>query len=107
MLVAEITTDNAITITHREVNNQYIQKYLNGYFEIIPVAKLHGNVVLADEDGQMKQLPVNQVACALTGKVVVGDVIVVGSDPPNFTDMMIVVATRIATLTYELGLVKP
>lgn len=55
-----------------------LQKMVGGYIEVVRIAKTdHGDHMLVNEDGRMKQLPVNVSASKLFGRgMIVGDAVV-------------------------------
>jgi hypothetical protein len=57
---------------------QQLQEAVGGYIEILtPVSDLPGTVVLGNEDGLQKRLPLNLAASTLCGFPVVGNIAVV------------------------------
>lgn len=51
-----------------------IQKAIGGYFE--PIYLANDKVLLVDDEGKLKQKPLNHLASAMATKIIVGDVIV-------------------------------
>lgn len=61
-----------------------LQELVGGYIE--PV-RLHDNgVMLVDEDGLMKGLPLNPMASVIAGTKIVGTAVIVGQEGAEFTD---------------------
>ena len=75
---------------HREVTDIFtseikgLQDLVGGYVQEVQI--LDGGVMLVDEDGQMKRLPINRVASRIAGTLIVGTAVVVGSDGSDYTD---------------------
>lgn len=57
------------------------QAAVGGWVEV--VATLNGGIFLANEDGRSLGLPVNPVASAMTGRELLGTVLVVGRPEPD------------------------
>jgi len=53
---------------------EQIQKTIDGYFEVISVPNCH-NILLVDEEGCLKDKPINVLASTLAQREIVGDVI--------------------------------
>lgn len=53
---------------------QQIQTTIDGYFEVVKVPFCH-NILLVDEEGKLKNKPINVLASTLAQKEIVGDVI--------------------------------
>lgn len=54
-----------------------LQKLVGGYIEPLPCAKLEKCVVYGDEEGRLKNKPINVRASRMLGYVVVGDILIV------------------------------
>src|SRR5215831_1314437 len=66
-----------------------MQDLLGGYMEPFPLAPdlaSRGLMALADEEGLLKRLPVNVYSPEL-GRVIVGPVVIVRTDPPEIVDL--------------------
>ena len=61
-----------------------LQDLVGGYIQAVQI--LDGGVMLVDEDGLMKRLPLNPVASRIAGTQIVGTAVVVGSDGSDYTD---------------------
>jgi hypothetical protein len=70
----EVTPTNGKSFSVEE-----LQKHVGGYAENIPLVGRTPNVfnVLANEDGQRKNLPLNPIASNLCKRVIVGPVLVI------------------------------
>jgi hypothetical protein len=91
ILVMEINPKNPVVLYHAIKNDlSTLQGRLDGFLE--PIHLTANMVMLVDEDGNMKNLPRNPLASMFvymkTDHVyqVCGRAIVLGSDPPDFTD---------------------
>jgi hypothetical protein len=57
----------------KHFTNEEVWELIGGWYETIPVFHKNGrNVLLVDEDGRMKNLPVNAMATTLIGTQIVG-----------------------------------
>jgi len=85
-----IRTDGAVEpLPEHPLSLADLQRLVGGYIELVPLPEaltaaltaaldppVSGRVVLVcDEEGQLKEKPVNHVASVLAGQVVVGDVV--------------------------------
>lgn len=53
-----------------------IQKHIGGYFEIVDIPKHPNKLALVDEEGMLKKLPFNARPSMITGRELVGPVII-------------------------------
>tara|TARA_R110000824_G_scaffold293117_1_gene481505 strand:+ start:62 stop:295 length:234 start_codon:yes stop_codon:yes gene_type:complete len=59
-----------------------LQDTVGGWIEAIPC--IDGRLMYANEDGRMKQLPINERASELAGRIILGSVAVIGGqDEPS------------------------
>jgi hypothetical protein len=60
---------------------EQLQEAVGGYIEVVPghLGEAEGLLMLADEEGLMKGLPINQMASMMAGRVLVGTVVVIPS----------------------------
>lgn len=52
---------------------QELQKAVDGYIETVTVDK--ENLLIVNEEGRLKQLPVNEIASSMVLQMIVGDVV--------------------------------
>jgi hypothetical protein len=84
--IALITTDNTVSVVDREVDLTYLQGVVGGYIEGVTLSLETRQVMIVNEEGKIKQLPVNAIATALYQHVmgiydvIMGDVAVLGYD---------------------------
>lgn len=63
-----------------------LQKAVDGYIETVPI--LPGEaVMIVNEEGRLREMPVNVVASIVSGKHIVGPALIVGVDGEEFTDI--------------------
>lgn len=86
-LYSTITTDGKTTLkTHDNVSfGDEIRTTVGGYFDAIVMDDLKCVMYVHDE-GHLIDLPINPIATALSGRIVAGDVIIVGTHGPNGYD---------------------
>jgi len=53
---------------------EQLQKVVGGYIEIIPAPNCH-NILIANEEGQIYNLPINVQASKIAQKTIVGDIV--------------------------------
>lgn len=51
------------------------QKAVGGPVEVVSASADYGGCLLANEEGQLRRLPMNYIASAIAGRVIVGDVV--------------------------------
>ena len=61
---------------------EQLQAAVGGYIESVhsDTVKLAGKVVLADEEGLLKQLPINAVGSAIVGRLLMGNVVIIDKE---------------------------
>ena len=51
------------------------QQLVDGYIEYVPLK--NGDSLIVNEEGRLRDLPLNQIASNLAGKIITGDVILI------------------------------
>lgn len=82
MKTVKVTTDNKISIIDVDFDNfRDIQRAIGGHFETVHTQlmadyfKDPSLIMLVDEEGRIKELPINPVGCALYRGIIAGDLI--------------------------------
>ena len=82
MKTVKVTTDNKISIIDVDFDDfRSIQRAIGGHFETVHTQlmtdylKDPSLIMLVDEEGRIKELPINPVGCALYRGIIVGDLI--------------------------------
>lgn len=99
MQTVKITTDNKVSIIEVDFGDfQSIQKTIGGYFEIVKTQKMWDYfkfpiAFIADEEGHIKELPINRFASWLYdtechGWPIVGDIILAIPDGEHITGLV-------------------
>lgn len=88
MKTLKITTDNKISIIDLDFDHKSLREEVGGYVELVRTQKLRDYfktkvVMIVDEEGLVKNLPVNPMGCYFYdtdkhGNPIVGDVILGG-----------------------------
>lgn len=89
MKTIRVTSDSKISVVDVDFDNfRSIQRILNGHFEAVHTWRLssffgEGTIMLVDEEGLLKELPLNPVGCFFYDGLIAGDFIlaqIVGED---------------------------
>ena len=82
MKTVKVTTDNKISIIDVDFDDfRSIQRAIGGHFETVHTQLMEDYfkdpslIMLVDEEGRIKELPVNPVGCALYRGIIAGDLI--------------------------------
>lgn len=82
MKTVKVTTDNKISIIDVDFDNfRSIQRAIGGHFETVHTQLMEDYfkdpslIMLVDEEGRIKKLPVNPVGCTLYRGIIAGDLI--------------------------------
>lgn len=84
MKVIKIHTDGVCSIKDIENTLETLQQEVGGYIETLTLAA--DCCMIVDEEGRLKDKPLNEKASRL-GLPIVGDVLLVGVDGDEFTDV--------------------
>lgn len=82
MKTVKVTTDNKISIIDVDFNDfRDIQRAIGGHFETVHTQLMEDYfkdpllIMLVDEEGCIKELPINPVGCTLYRGIIIGDLI--------------------------------
>ncbi len=82
MKTVKVTTDNKISIIDVDFDDfRSIQRAIGGHFETVHTQLMEDYfkdpslIMLVDEEGRIKKLPVNPVGCTLYRGIIAGDLI--------------------------------
>ena len=82
MKTVKVTTDNKISIIDVDFNDfKSLQKAIGGHFETVRTQlmadyfKDPSLIILVDEEGRIKEFPINPVGCTLYRGIIAGDLI--------------------------------
>ena len=82
MKTVKVTTDNKISIIDVDFDDfRSIQRAIGGHFETVHTQLMEDYfkdpslIMLVDEEGRIKELPVNPVGCTLYRGIIAGDLI--------------------------------
>lgn len=82
MKTVKVTTDNKVSIIDVDFDDfRSIQKAIGGHFETVHTQlmadyfKDPSVIMLVDEEGRIKELPINPVGCTLYRGIIAGDLI--------------------------------
>lgn len=82
MKTVKVTTDNKISIIDVDFNDfRDIQRAIGGHFETVHTQLMEDYfkdqllIMLVDEEGRIKELPINPVGCTLYRGIIAGDLI--------------------------------
>lgn len=82
MKTVKVTTDNKISIIDVDFDNfRSIQQAIGGHFETVHTQLMADYfrdpslIMLVDEEGRIKELPINPVGCTLYRGIIAGDLI--------------------------------
>lgn len=95
--------DGNLDVARGPLSNSVIHQHIGGYFEILNVGPQ--DVMLVDSEGKMKRKEPNNLATALMGElfsridVIVGTVIIVGTEPPEFCNVSALPWEKLTALT--------
>ena len=91
--IVKRTDEPAGHMTHIENTLKNLQTIVGGFIEIVPVGS--NAVIICNEEGKIRQLPTNIVIGdgSAIWDAICGDLVVVGTDGDEFTDVPIDFAT--------------
>ena len=75
-MITQQNKDKTIFYYKEEPDLETIQKTVEGYFAIIPL--LNNKMMYVNEEGALKNLPVNQEASEIAGFKIYGKVLIIG-----------------------------
>lgn len=82
MKTVKVTTDNKISIIDVDFDDfRSIQRAIGGHFETVHTQLMEDYfkdpslIMLVDEEGRIKELPINPVGCTLYRGIIAGDLI--------------------------------
>lgn len=75
-MTSQQNKDKTIFYYQEEPDLETIQKTVEGYFTIVPL--LNNKMMYVNEEGALKNLPVNQKASEIAGFKIYGKVLIIG-----------------------------
>lgn len=67
----KLITASGIQNNIKKFNLELLQKLVGGFIEVVDMGS--GNLLIVNEEGLLKKLPVNEIASKLAGYTIVGD----------------------------------